>query len=124
VTWLQFHQVSLVTVPANVVAVPVVAEMLVVALATAVIAPVAPSLAAALAQVNGWGAWLVAGCARGFGGLPGAQATSPFAAAVLASVALLVAAYCWPRERPGAESRLSALRKRPPEDRARLAPPA
>jgi competence protein ComEC len=124
VTWLQFHQVSLVTVPANVVAVPVVAEMLVVALATAVIAPVAPSLAAALAQVNGWGAWLVAGCARGFGGLPGAQATSPFAAAVLASVALLVAAYCWPRERPGAESRLSTLRKRPPEDRARLAPPA
>src|SRR5205085_12636934 len=47
VTWLQFHQVSVVTIPANVVAVPVVAEMLVVALATAVIAPVAPPVAAA-----------------------------------------------------------------------------
>jgi hypothetical protein len=112
-----------VTVPANVVAVPVVAEMLVLALATAVIAPVAPPLAAALAQVNGWGAWFVAGCARGFGGLPGAQATSPAAVAVLASGLLLAGAYCWRRGSNGAQTGLSALRKRPAEDRARAAPP-
>jgi competence protein ComEC len=124
VTWLQFHQVSVVTVPANVVAVPVVAEMLVLALATAVIAPVAPPLAAAVAQVNGWGAWFVAGCARGFGGLPGAQATSPAAVAALAAGGLLAAAYCWRHGHAGAETGLSPLRKRPPEDHARPAPPA
>ena len=124
VTWLQFHQISVVTIPANVVAVPVVAEMLVVALATAVIAPVAPPVATALAQVNGWGAWFVAGCARGFGGLPGAQATSPAVVALLAAGLLLGAAYAWRRGHPGAETGLSPLRKRPAEDRARAAPPA
>ena len=124
VTWLQFHQISVVTIPANVVAVPVVAEMLVVALATAVIAPVAPPVATALAQVNGWGAWFLAGCARGFGGLPGAQATSPAAVALLAAGLLLAAAYAWRRGHPGAETGLSPLRKRPAEDRARAAPPA
>ena len=124
VTWLQFHQVSIVTVPANVVAVPVVAEMLVVALATAVIAPVAPPVAAALAQVNGVGAWFVAGCARGFGGLPGAQATSPAGVAALAAVVLLVAAYCWRHGYDGAESGLLALRKRPAQDHTRATPPA
>jgi competence protein ComEC len=122
VTWFQFHQVSLVTIPANVVGVPVVAEMLVVALVTAVVAPVAPPVAAALAQVNGYGAWFVAGCARAFGGLPGAQATSPVAAAVAAAGVLLAGAYCW--QRGGSEARLPSLRQRPPEDRARAAPPA
>ena len=124
VTWLQFRQVSIVTIPANVVAVPVVAEMLVVALATAVIAPVAPPVAAALAQVNGVGAWFVAGCARGFGGLPGAQVTSPAGVAALAAVVLLVAAYCWRHGYDGAESGLLALRKRPAQDHARATPPA
>ena len=60
VTWFQFHQISLVTVPANVVAVPVVVEVLGLALLTAVVAPVAPPVAAAMAQLNGWGAWFVA----------------------------------------------------------------
>jgi competence protein ComEC len=88
VTWLQFGQVSLVTVPANVVGVPVVAEMLGVALVTALVAPVAPPLAAALAQVNGWGAAFVAGCARAFGALPGAEVRSPSAVAAAAAVLL------------------------------------
>jgi competence protein ComEC len=124
VTWFQFHQISLVTVPANVVGVPVVAEMLVLALVTAAVAPVAPWLAQVLASVNGWGAWFVAGCARFFGGLPGAQVTSPPAAAALAAGALLVAAYCWPRHGGDrAEARVSALGERPAEDRARLAAP-
>ncbi len=60
VTWLQFRQISLVTVPANVVAVPVVVEVLGLALLTAAIAPFAPPVASALAWLNGWGAWFVA----------------------------------------------------------------
>ncbi len=83
VTWFQFHQISLVTVPANVVAVPVVVEVLGLALLTAMVAPVAPPVAAAMAQLNGWGASFVALCARGFASLPAAQITSGRAAAVL-----------------------------------------
>jgi competence protein ComEC len=95
VTWFQFHQVSLVTVPANVVGVPVVAEMLVLALATAVLAPIAPPLAAALAQANGIGAAFVAECARVFGGLPGAEVRSPAAVAAVGGV--LVCFWAWRR---------------------------
>src|SRR5262249_43563114 len=62
VTWFQFHQISLVTVPANVIAVPVVVEVLGLALMTAVVAPVAPPGAAAVAQLHRWGAWVVAPC--------------------------------------------------------------
>jgi competence protein ComEC len=122
VTWLQFHQISLVTVPANVIAVPVVVEVLDLALVTAVIAPVAPSVAAALAWLNGWGAWFVAACARGFGSVPGAQITSGRWAAVLGLGAAGAAAYAWRRgERARAEAGLPLHRKRPPEDRARAA---
>ena len=124
VTWMQFHQISLVTVPANVVAVPVVAEMLVLALVTAVVAPVAPPLAAALAQVDGVGASFVTGCARFFGGLPGAQVTSSSAAALVAAGAFLAGAYAWRDGRGRAQAGVSALGKRPAEDRARAAPPA
>lgn len=123
VTWIQFHQISLVTVPANVVAVPVVAEMLVAALVTAVVAPVAPPVAAALAEVNGWAAWFVDACARFFGGLPGAQVTTAPAAAVVASGVLGAAAYAWRSGGARAEAGLSPLRQRPAEDRARAAPP-
>jgi competence protein ComEC len=84
VTWLQFHQVSLVTVPANVVGVPVVAEMLGVALLTALIAPILPPLAALLAQANGWAAAFVVAWTRLIGGLPFAQITSGRSAAILA----------------------------------------
>jgi competence protein ComEC len=93
VTWFQFHQVSLVTVPANVVGVPVVAEMLVLALATAVLAPVAPPLAAALAQANGVGAAFVAECARFFGGLPGAEVRAPAAVAAVGGITLCLVAW-------------------------------
>ena len=124
VTWVQFHQVSLITIPANVVAVPVVAEMLVIALVTALVAPVSPPLASALAQVNGWGAWFVAVCARFFGGVPGAQATSPAAVAALAAGGLLLAAYAWHDGRNGAQAGVSPLRQRRAEDHARATPPA
>jgi competence protein ComEC len=116
VTWFQFGQISLVTVPANVVGVPIVVEVLSLALITALVAPVAPSVAAALGEVNGWGAWLVALCARVFGGLPGAQITSPPAAAGLGACALGIAAYAWLRGgRSRAEAGLPADRERPAE---------
>ena len=92
VTWLQFHQISLVTVPANVVAVPIVAEMLGLALLTAVVAPVAPPLASVLAQANGWAAAFVAAWARLTGGVPFAQVTSGRSAAIVADCCLLAVA--------------------------------
>jgi competence protein ComEC len=122
VTWLQFHQISLVTVPANVVAVPVVVEVLGLALATAAIAPFAPPVAAALGWLNGWGAWFVAACARVFGSLPGAQITSGRWAAVLGLGAVGAAAYAWRRgERARAEGGLPLHGERSAEDRARPA---
>jgi competence protein ComEC len=122
VTWLQFHQISLVTVPANVIGVPVVVEVLGLALMTAAIAPFAPSVASALAWINGWGAWLVAEIARAFGSLPGAQITSGRWAAVLALGAVGAATYAWRRgERRRAETGLPLHGKRPAEDRARPA---
>jgi competence protein ComEC len=118
VTWFQFHQIALVTVPANVMAVPVVVEVLGLALLTAVVVPVAPPLAAAMAQLNGWGAWLVAVCARAFASIPGAQITSPRAAAMLGLGAVCVAAYAWQRgERARAEAGLPPDGDRPAEDR-------
>ena len=118
VTWFQFHQISLVTVPANVVAVPVVVEVLCLALLTAMVAPVAPSVAAAMAQLNGWGAWFVAVCARAFARPPGAQITSPRAAAVLGLSAVGVAAYAWQRgERARAEAGVPPDGDGPAEDR-------
>jgi ComEC/Rec2-related protein len=118
VTWFQFHQIAVVTVPANVVAVPIVVEVLGLALLTALVAPVAPSVAAAMAQLNGWGAWLVAVCARAFASVPGAQITSPRAAALLGLGAAGTAAYAWQRgERARAEAGLPPDGNGPAEDR-------
>src|SRR5205823_1950740 len=117
VCWLQFHAIPLLTVPANAAAAPVVAPMLGLALVSALVAPVARLPAALLAHANGWCAAYLAGCARFFGGLPGAQIRSPVAAAALAACVLLVAAYAWPRgER--AEAGLPAHGHRPAEDLA------
>jgi competence protein ComEC len=95
VTWLQFHQISLVTVPANIVGVPVVAEMLGLALLTALVAPVLPPLASLLAQANGLAASFEASWARFAGGLPFAQVSSPRGLA--AAGTLLFGAYAWRR---------------------------
>jgi competence protein ComEC len=117
VSWLHFRQIPLLTIPANLAAAPVVAPMLALALLAAVLPPAGP----VLAQVNGWLAAYLAGCARFFGGLPGAQVRSPAAAAALAAVALLAAAYAW-RRGERSQAGLSPHRYRPPEDRARGAP--
>ncbi len=123
VCWLQFHAIPLLTVPANAAAAPAVAPMLGLALVSAVVAPVSRGLAVLLAQANGLCAAYLAGCARFFGGLPGAQLRSPAAAAALAACVFLAAAYAW-RRGERAEAGVPAHRQRPPEDRARAAPAA
>jgi competence protein ComEC len=119
ISWLHFRQIPLVTIPANVAAAPVVAPML----ALALLAAALPALGPVLAQANGVLAAYLAGCARFFGGLPGAQVKSGAGAAALAAVALLVAAYACSRgER--AEAGLPVDGQRPAEDRARGSPAA
>ncbi len=123
ISWLQFHQIPLLTVPANAAAAPVVAPLLVLALVCALLAPVAAPVAAALAWANGWCAAYLAACARLFGGLPGAQIRSPAAAAALAVGVLGAAAYAW-RRGDRAEGGVPPHRQRPAEDRPRAAPAA
>jgi competence protein ComEC len=116
ISWLHFHAIPLVTVPANAAAAPVVTPLLALALLAAVLPPAGPLLA----QLNGWCAAYLAGCARFFGGLPGAQVRSPAAAAALASGVLLAAAYAW-RRGERSEGGLPPPRQRPAEDHARSA---
>jgi ComEC/Rec2-related protein len=117
ISWLHFHAVPVLTVPANAAAAPVVAPML----ALALLAAVVPPFGRPLAQLSGLGAAYLAGCARFFGGLPGAQARSPAAVAGLASIAALGAAYAW-RRAQRAEAGLPSTRKRQAEDLPRGAP--
>jgi competence protein ComEC len=97
ISWLHFHAIPLVAVPANAVAVPAVAPMLALALLAALLAPF--TLSTVPAALAGWCAAYVAGCARFFGGLPGAQVTSGSAAAALLALVLLGAALA-SRRRP------------------------
>jgi competence protein ComEC len=100
ISWLQFHSVQLLTVPANALAAPVVAPLLGLALVAAAIAPFSASAAAALAWLNGWCAAYLVAVARLVGGLPIAQIKSTRALLVLLAGALLAAAYaCSPRWR-------------------------
>ena len=116
ISWLHFHAIPVLTVPANAAAAPVMPPMLALALLAAIVPPAGPLFA----QLSGLGAAYLAGCARFFGGLPGAQARSPAAVAALASVVLLAAAYAW-RRGERAEAGLPAARQRPSEDRPRRA---
>jgi competence protein ComEC len=99
IAWLQFHAIQLLTVPANALAAPAAAPLLGLGLATASIAPVSASAAAALAWLNGWCAAYLIAVAQFIGGLPGAQIQSTRALLVLLASALLGAAYAWPRWR-------------------------
>jgi competence protein ComEC len=123
ISWLHFHAVPLVAVPANAAAVPAVAPMLALALVAALLAPLAHPLAAVLAWLDGWCAVYLAACARLFGGLPGAQVSSGAGAAALAGCVLLAAAYACRRGKR-AEAGLSPHRHRPAEDRPRAPPVA
>jgi competence protein ComEC len=101
ISWLQFHAVQLLTVPANALAGPAMAPLLALGLVAALVDPVSPTIAAALAWLNGWFAAYLASCARLVGSLPGAQIRSGRALVVLLACVLLVAAYAWRRwQRP------------------------
>jgi competence protein ComEC len=97
ILWLQFHAVPLMTVPANALAEPAVAPLLYLAFAAAAAALVFPPAATTVAWLNGWCAAYLAGCARFFGGLPGAQVRSGRGLLAVVALASLGAAYAWRR---------------------------
>jgi len=90
VLWLQFGAVPLLGVLANALVEPAVAPLLGLAFATAAVDPVAPSLAEALAWLNGWVVAYVVLCARAVAALPAAQVHGP--AAGVAALGCLVLA--------------------------------
>jgi competence protein ComEC len=93
ILWLQFHSLQLLAVPANALAAPAVAPLLVLALAAAALAPLSPTATVTLAWLNGWCAAYLAAVARLVGGLPFAQIRSTHALLLLLGGALLAAAY-------------------------------
>jgi len=90
VLWLQFCAVPLLGVRANALVEPAVAPLLGLAFATAAVDPVAPSLAEALAWLDGWVVAYVVVCARAVAALPAAQVHGP-AAGAAALVCLVLA---------------------------------
>ena len=109
VSWLQFHAVPLLTVPANAAAAPAVGPLLWLSFAAVAVAPAAPGVASAIGWVNGWFAAYLATCARVVAAVPGAQLRSGRAVAAVAGLALLAAAYAW-RHGERAEAGLPAHR--------------
>ena len=96
--WLQFGAVPLLGIAANALVEPAVGPLLGLAFATAAVDPVSPSLAAALASLNGWIAAYVALCARAIAAVPFAQVHGA-GAALAAAGSLVAAAYAWRRWR-------------------------
>jgi competence protein ComEC len=88
ILWLDFGRVPLWTVVANALAEPAVAPLLGLGLAAALVAPVLPSAAAALAWLAGWPAAWIAFCARLVARFPGAQTSSALVLLAVAAVAL------------------------------------
>jgi ComEC/Rec2-related protein len=115
IVWLQFHAISLVAVPANAAAAPAIVPLLALSLAAAVVHPLAPGIAGALAQLNGVFAAYLAGCAKAFAALPFAQIRSGLGVAGLALGAGCAWAYAWRRGR--AEVGISGRRDRSPKGR-------
>jgi competence protein ComEC len=87
ILWLQFHAIPLLAVPANAAAAPAVIPLLGLAMSAAAVHPLAASISAALAQLDGLCAAYLAGCAKVFGRLPLAQIRSAWAVAALALLA-------------------------------------
>jgi len=105
IVWLQFHSVQLLAVPANALAAPVVAPLLVLALAAAATAPLSGGAAAALAWLNGWCAAYLVMVARLVGGLPFAQVRTTRGLLLLLAGAFLLAAYASDRREVPTPSR-------------------
>ncbi|HET7555075.1 MAG TPA: ComEC/Rec2 family competence protein [Gaiellaceae bacterium] len=97
ILWLQFHSLPLLTVPANALAAPAMPALLGLAFAAALVDPISPPAAAAIAWLNGWCAAYLAACARVVGGLPGAQVSSTQGLLAVLAVTALAGAYAWRR---------------------------
>jgi competence protein ComEC len=98
ILWLQFGAVPLLGVVANALAEPAVAPLLALAFGAAVVEPMAPPLAAALAWLNGWVGLYLVGCAHVVAAVPFAQVGGRAAALAVAGL-LVAAAYAWRRWR-------------------------
>jgi competence protein ComEC len=101
ILWLQFGQVPLLGVVANVLVELAIPPLLGLAFAAALADPVCPPLAELLAWANGWLAAYVDACARAIAAAPIAQVTGD-GAAVVAAAALAAAAVCVRRVRTSA----------------------
>ncbi|HSC49167.1 MAG TPA: ComEC/Rec2 family competence protein [Gaiellaceae bacterium] len=97
ILWLQFHSLPLLSVPANALAAPAMPALLGLAFAAALVDPISPPAAAAIAWLNGWCAAYLATCARVVGGLPGAQISSTRGLVAVLAVTGLVGTYAWRR---------------------------
>jgi competence protein ComEC len=98
ILWLQFGAVPLLGVVANALVEIAVGPLLGLAFATALVEPVSPPLADALAWLNGWIAAYVVFCARAVAAVPFAQVHGR-GAALAAAGSLVAAAYAWRRWR-------------------------
>ena len=92
IVWLQFGAVPVYSLLANVGAAVAMAPLLTLALVAALVEPVLPSVALALAWLNGWIAAYLVVCARAVASLPHAQVASAAAVVTLlaAPAALLL----------------------------------
>lgn len=88
IAWLHFGAVPTYSLPANALAAPVMGPLLGLGLLAALVYPVLPSAALAIAWLNGWLAAYLAACARVVASLPLAQITS---GTVLAAAGLVAA---------------------------------
>jgi competence protein ComEC len=86
ILWLQFERVPVYSLLANVLVSSIMAPLLGLALVGALVEPMLPSAALALAWLNGWLAAYVAACARVVGGLPFVQVSSGRAVLALFAV--------------------------------------
>lgn len=91
---LQFGEVPIYSIPANLLAEPAMPPLLGLAFAAAALHPISAGGAAVLASLASWCAAYVAACARLIGALPLALLPSPWATALLVAA---IAAYAWRR---------------------------
>jgi competence protein ComEC len=91
ILWLDFRRVPLWTVVANALAEPAVGPLLGLGLCAAVVAPVLPTAAAALAWLAGWPAAWIAFCGRLVAEFPAAQTSSGVVLAIVLSSGVLAA---------------------------------
>jgi competence protein ComEC len=92
---LQFGNVPLYTVPANVLAEPAMPPLLALSFAAAALHPVSAGAGAAPAWLAGLCAAYIAACARLVGGLPYAQVSTAVALAILAAGGAAYACWRW-----------------------------